>query len=139
MTEQIKMTNEEIEKMMLNPATAEAVKQTLPAKSSYWIGRAFDKVEQLWKPFYKEVMAITERLTEKVVDEKTKKETVKLLNGRPVWGENQELAEKELADLRAVEHDLGIDKIEIDFDRCDELGIMMAPETSMVLKPFLKL
>lgn len=130
----IKMTNGQIEAMMFNPAIQEAIKQSFPVKTSYWLGRAFDKVEQLFKPFKMKVDSIVEEYAKR--DDKN--EIIRNESGQPNWGENFKDALAALAELRAIEIDLGINQIEINLDVCEEKGIVVSSETFMVLRPFLK-
>ena len=137
MEQKIKMTNRKIEEIMFNPGTAEAIKQEFPGKNSYWIARAFDRVEQLYKPYQKEVQKVVEQYAQKETIN-GKEKVMRWPNKKPVWGDNEEVAEAEIEVLKDIEVDLGIDLIDLDLDKLEEKGINVAPVTFMIIQPFLK-
>jgi len=133
----ITLTNGDIENMMFNPAFKQAVKQSFPVKTAYWLGRALDKVTQNYKPYQKAVNEIVEKYAEKEMIEK-KERVKKKADGQPVWGENEEKATADLEDLKAIEVDLGIRPIKLDLDACEKMRLTPSPESLAVIMPLLE-
>lgn len=146
--ENIILTNGEIEMLMFNPAFSQAIKKQFPFKTSYWLGRSLDKIKQLVKPFQEKVDEVLEKYAVKEKDKETAENKPKRRpDGQVVWGENEKVAGEALKELREIEVDLGIQKIELDLDQfekyyedlpAEDKKLVPAPDDLAMLMPFFK-
>lgn len=136
MTEQmddtIKLTNEQIEGIMQNPARATSLRRAMGIKEAYWLSRAMDKIQSLAKPYFRERNEIIEKFAKR--DEKGEL-VVNPKNGSYAWETpaSEKAANDAVAQLRSVEVDLGLKKIPIDWNNDSKFTV----EDMLLLGPLL--
>ena len=120
----LERNGEKLEKILSKP---------FPAKLSYWLHRAAEKIGMLSRTYSKTKMQIVERYAE--LDENGN--IKKTRDGNVLAWRDQEGFIKEYQELLEMKVDLGIKPIEVDLDQLEERGVIITP-AEWTLLPFLK-
>ena len=127
MSEKIKVTNAYLDNMVNNPIFQVIIKKQFSAKTSYWLARTLDKLQQEAKIYLAEKQKLIEKYAnryEKDGEEKDKEGKVikkwkkgdMVGDGRSVSLSDVEGFTKEINELIEIELDLNMKPILLDFD-----------------------
>ncbi len=126
----IKLKTAQADAMLNSPMFGQTIKKPFPVKTSYWLARAVDKIEQEMRTFLKQRQEVIDELAVKGEDGKPE-----VKKGMVSFGENAEKAAEKLDGLLDIDIELDIKKIVIDPDRCPDLSV----EELMLLLPIIEL
>jgi len=131
MSEKIKITNGYLDTMANSPVVQAIIKKPFTAKTSYWLARAFDKLQREAKIYLAEKQKIVEKCAKRHdKDGEGFKKGDMVSDGQSVTLDSVAEFQEEITELTEIEIEIGINKIEFDLDKepvctVEEMGLLM--------------
>ena len=123
----IKITNAYLDTMINSPIIQTITKKPFSAKTSYWLARAFDKLQREAKIYLAERQKLIEKYAKKHEEDGEERRDGKVINswkkgdmvsdGQSVSLTNMKEFTREINELTEIEIDIGINKIKFDLEK----------------------